>query len=788
MKSSAIKKSKQFSIKAILTLSFGVILFYDGWSQTASKYTLTNADIEVSTAGVITACTCNFTNKDIIIPNELDGKKIKEIGRRVFQQQELTSVELPEGLEIIGIGAFVSNKLTNVTFKEPSRIEKIESLVFYDNSQLKSITFPRRDGSDTKFVNYRDSKGREYEIGYPITDFQVWYFAHRDPYTLTKDDLVVNSDGVITSCLYNFESKEIAIPSELAGIKIFGIGAGVFQNKGISVLVLPNGITKIEDNAFSNNTITNTLSFPSSLTTIGNSAFSSASLTGTLNLPSGLTTIGSYAFSGNYLKGTLNIPASVTTIKSDAFDYNQFSSITFEQPSKIEEIGTMAFANSQIRSTTLPKITEDGYRFYWKNSSNEILGESPTITNFNLGYNSQSIKQIRITWAEVSSLGKVTLNPLPNLDFGTYVTYDINTQITFTATANTGYSFNKWNFDGVDQSGNTYILNASNLDVVAKAFFEEVPIANSATLEIFVVGTGKVIPEVGLNRYSINNEVELTAQTVNGFRFDRWEVGGQTFRTLKPPKITLSANTRATAYFIQQVQLKLAEVPTEKGMVSANPPAGTYDINTEITLSATQSTTQADRFRFDKWLVGNTSYNSAVQKITLSADLTATAYFIEQIKLTFTPIPTEQGTVKVTSKAEKYDINTRVTITANPNSGYSFEKWLVGDIPYLKQESVITLVENKTITAFFTPVLAIEDLESDKISYYPNPIFEILTVETKGIVSVTLRSLISGIVNHFYPNGADTIQLDVSTLPTGFYLLQRTKTDGSFTAHKVVKY
>ncbi|HEM3181410.1 TPA: leucine-rich repeat protein, partial [Streptococcus suis 89-5259] len=74
-------------------------------------------------------------------------------------------------------------------------------------------------------------------------------------------------------------------------------------------LVIPEGVTEIESNAFSGSSLREVV-FPSTLTKIGSGAFSGTSLT-TISLPAGVTTIESYAFSGTQLTD-ISLPAGLT--------------------------------------------------------------------------------------------------------------------------------------------------------------------------------------------------------------------------------------------------------------------------------------------------------------------------------------------------------------------------------------------------------------------------------------------------------------------------------------------
>ena len=61
---------------------------------------------------------------EVIIPDAINGKPVRAIGKRVFAKKDIVSVVLPTGLKKIGEEAFYQSKLKKVEL--PKSIEKIE--------------------------------------------------------------------------------------------------------------------------------------------------------------------------------------------------------------------------------------------------------------------------------------------------------------------------------------------------------------------------------------------------------------------------------------------------------------------------------------------------------------------------------------------------------------------------------------------------------------------------------------------------------------------------------------
>lgn len=150
---------------------------------------------------------------------------------------------------------------------------------------------------------------------------------------------------------------EAAIPSEIHGVPVVGIGRLAFNAVDVKKVVISDGVKIIEDSAFNNQR---------QLTSI--------------TIPDSVESIGSYAFSSCGLK-TIKLPANLKTV-----EYRTFSdSISLEEvilPDGLDTIGRNAFANCMsLSSLTIgPNLKFiNGEAFYGCNSLKEIYfqGDAP---------------------------------------------------------------------------------------------------------------------------------------------------------------------------------------------------------------------------------------------------------------------------------------------------------------------------------------------------------------------------------------------------------------------------
>ena len=102
------------------------------------------------------------TATDVVIPNQINGVQVTAIGSKfAYQQNKLTSVTIPEGVNIIGDYAFAENPITTLRFPNslqliqasafertalanlmiPATVKDIGDRAFAETPSLKSITF-----------------------------------------------------------------------------------------------------------------------------------------------------------------------------------------------------------------------------------------------------------------------------------------------------------------------------------------------------------------------------------------------------------------------------------------------------------------------------------------------------------------------------------------------------------------------------------------------------------------------------------------------------------------------
>jgi hypothetical protein len=91
------------------------------------------------------------------------------------------------------------------------------------------------------------------------------------------------------------------------------------EEAGITEIVIPEGVTSIGDNAFSECRDLTSINIPESVTSIGDRAFSGCWDLTRIDIPESVTSIGDYAFFGCWALVNINIPEGIASIGDGVF-------------------------------------------------------------------------------------------------------------------------------------------------------------------------------------------------------------------------------------------------------------------------------------------------------------------------------------------------------------------------------------------------------------------------------------------------------------------------------------
>lgn len=259
---------------------------------------------------------------------------ITHLGARTFVLAEnLTSVELPEGLLSIGVSCFNQTGLKSIQF--PSTLQKIDDNAFWRGQIAGDVHIPE---SVTAIGKNVFNKCPITSVNLP-EGLQVLGGGAFSETKLTEMPEIPESITVLDSTFQGCtDIKEVTIPSQVTDI------SGAFAGTGISTVTIPYQVTNYY-RAFNGCGSLEKVVIESQSDTIpsGGSAqgvFQNCIKLKSVTLPEWVTTIGNYAFSG------------CTSLKDTAFLKD------------VKNIGEFAFQKAGLSGNLVLNATSIGYKAF----------------------------------------------------------------------------------------------------------------------------------------------------------------------------------------------------------------------------------------------------------------------------------------------------------------------------------------------------------------------------------------------------------------------------------------
>ncbi len=359
-----------------------------------------------------------------------------------------------------------------------------------------------------------------------------------------------------------------------------------------------------------------------------------------------------------------------------------------------------------------------------------------------------------------------------NLEQGVH-TYIEESNVNLYASAGSGYVFDHWVL-GEDIFETAALAVVMDSDKAVTAYFVETT-ESQYNVSVSLVGNGTTNPPPGDYIFNEGTELNVIANPDLYNAFVQWNVNGEVL-TDAISSITITEDMEIEAEFIVTHQFDIST--TEGG--STNPEAGYYAFNhgQEISLFASPELGYA----FDHWEINGVDYFTQYITVIIDEAVSATAYFVEttqeQHSLDISSF-TEGGHTIPPTGTYLYVDGDQVDMTAVPDEGYVFDKWIINGIESTNNPVNMTITGDMTVSAYFAEdLVAVDGVNYEThCSLFPNPsegIVEILSNEP--IRSIKVLSIAGKILSCHDGNNAKRQNLNLEAYKSGIYLVQ-IKTD-----------
>ena len=230
------------------------------------------------------------------------------IGEGAFEHiKKVTSVVIPDTVTSIGKGAFYEcGKLKKITVADS--LTSLGESAFFGCIALTGVTIPNGVKKIGRWAFFGCSGLTSIAIPESVASIGAGAFAFGSKlapgvsgeaasFSVSKDNPVYYSEN---NCIIHRKSKALIA--------------------GCNASVIPDGVTSIEEDAFSGCSGLSSIAIPDSVTTIGENAFKGCSGLASITVPDGVTSIGDQAFAFCRELLSIVIPRSVTFVGSQAFE------------------------------------------------------------------------------------------------------------------------------------------------------------------------------------------------------------------------------------------------------------------------------------------------------------------------------------------------------------------------------------------------------------------------------------------------------------------------------------
>lgn len=244
----------------------------------------------------------NFDDEiSVTLPQTYLDKPIIQIGKACFMETPVTSLVVPEGIEVIDAYAFNScDLLSSVTL--PSSLRIINHAAFYLTSTLKSI-----DLKNTQFIGEDNFELCGSLKSLNIGDSNTFYSTYENGLYLNDYSTLIKMAENVSDVKIHENCNTLAIES-------------LSRLNNVKNVTIDSNITNMEEGVFFESQVTN-VTINALIEEIPYNCFKFCRNLVSVSLPSSLNVIGEYGFYRCEKLSKINLPDSISEIKDFAFAY-----------------------------------------------------------------------------------------------------------------------------------------------------------------------------------------------------------------------------------------------------------------------------------------------------------------------------------------------------------------------------------------------------------------------------------------------------------------------------------
>ena len=258
-----------------------------------------------------------------------------------------------------------------------------------------------------------------------------------------------------------------------------------------------------------------------------------------------------------------------------------------------------------------------------------------------------------------------------------YITYGHHVNIT--ATPDKSYRFENWTVTSGGEKCSIEDKNSKKTSISIPYENDCSVKANFVKIAVLTIGstTGGSISPSSSKTVDVGTKVKISATPDNSYRFENWTFSSGSGncsiadKKSKSTTITVNGDCKIKVNFVKTAVLTIG---TATGGTSSPSGSQTVDDGARVKITAIPDETHV----FTSWSKATNcpvdDNRSATTYVTVNGDCTIKPAFLKFAELTITA--GTGGTTTETSKRTYVSGSAEVSVTATPNSGYRFDKWV----------------------------------------------------------------------------------------------------------------
>ncbi|ASB49769.1 InlB B-repeat-containing protein [Alkalitalea saponilacus] len=340
------------------------------------------------------------------------------------------------------------------------------------------------------------------------------------------------------------------------------------------------------------------------------------------------------------------------------------------------------------------------------------------------------------------------------------------------------YEFAGWRDedDVIISEDSEFLFQMPSSDVVLTAEF--VLKENMLTVDVSPQGTGGVNVDPEKDYYHYNDLIVLTAVAADGYRFASWtNMYGQNLGSNESYQFYMPAvDYSVTALFeLAEYTFQADVTPSNTGTVTIDPEKPLYNMGDQITLNATP---EAD-YVFVGWKDAEDNVIGSDQELNYTMPPGNTIVYAEfalkGYELTVNSVPYNAGAIVVSPEKVNYQEGDMLNLSVTPEAGYSLMNWTDDEGNVLGNDEVLQFTmpaRDIQIFANFSIVNNLVDFALDGIHAYPNPVDDLLVVDSECFMAEVRLIALSGETVLIKQDVGSRAEVNVGDFSPGLYLLK----------------